>query len=82
MRKLYCDRCGKEVNYLQEIRIPDKSKPIKYGGYATKSVEVCGDCYAYVNKAVDEYNDSMTRVRVAFYETLFPGLMEGDENAN
>ena len=74
--KHFCDRCGKEVNYLEEISIPDKSKPIKYGGYSTKLVEVCSDCHSYVKKAVDEYNDSMVKVRIAFYETLFPGLME------
>lgn len=54
MRKLYCDRCGKEVNYLQEIRIQDKSKPMKHGSYSTKSVEVCDDCYLCVDQAVDE----------------------------
>ena len=72
MKKLYCDRCKKEVDRLYTIKVPDPDKPTSYGGYSNKDVEVCDSCNKFIEKAVNEYNNSMVRVRFAFYETLFP----------
>ena len=69
MKKLFCDRCKKEVDKLNIIKIPDK--PISHGAYNVKDAEVCDSCKAFIDKAVNEYNDSMVKVRFAFYEALF-----------
>ena len=78
MRKLYCDRCGKEVDNLHEIKVPDPDKPIGYCSYNTKKVEVCNSCKDYIIKAVEEYDNSMIKVRFAFYETLFPSQVNSN----
>lgn len=71
MRKLFCDRCKKEVDKLNIIKIPDQDKPVSHGAYSTKDAEVCNFCKAFIDKAVNEYNDSMVKCRFAFYEALF-----------
>jgi hypothetical protein len=71
MKKLYCDRCKKEVDKLYIIKIPDPDKPINFGSYSTKDVEVCSACNTFIENAVREYSISMIKVKFAFYETLF-----------
>lgn len=71
MKKLFCDRCKKEVDKLNIIKIPDPDKPTSHGAYSIKDAEVCDSCKAFIDKAVNEYNDSMVKVRFAFYEALF-----------
>lgn len=74
MRRLYCDRCQKEVDALHVIRIIDKL--MDHGTYHVKEVEVCKCCKDFVEKSEEVFNRSMTGVRIAFYETLFSNSVE------
>lgn len=55
MTKFYCDRCGKECNKLQTIKVPTGKTGLD--SFETKPVEVCCDCKkeydAIINKLTD-----------------------------
>lgn len=80
MIKYFCDRCGKEVDKLACVKIPDSNKPCSGSSYSTKEVGLCDSCNTFVNKAVEEYNQAMIKTRFAFYEALFPKKHGGDSD--
>ena len=70
MKKIFCDRCGKET-----ANITTTKKPItvsEYGSLICESVDLCNDCNRFVNKSVAEFNQAMSNIRISFYETLIP----------
>lgn len=70
MVKYYCDRCGKEVAVLDEVRIPD----VKHSSnsFSTKTIQVCKDC----KKKADNIYEKLIDIRF----TLFRDYMEGSES--
>jgi len=50
MKKYYCDRCGKEVGSLYEIRIryPPETYKISFNGG-----EFCEKCYILIREQID-----------------------------
>lgn len=70
MRKLYCDRCGKEVDQLFEVSVPKELASDTT--YRSENVEVCKSCNSFITEAKREYDRAMANVRIAFYKTLFP----------
>ena len=80
MIKKYCDRCGKECNSVLYSRIPDKKEDHDGTGYKTKEVELCHKCHNTVKQAVEQFNLSIHKVRIAFYDTLFNMEVQNDEN--
>ena len=71
MKRLYCDRCGKEVKNIFVARIPDE-RVGNNGSYKNKDVELCKSCKSFVETATREYNNAMTNIRIAFFKALFP----------
>lgn len=69
MVKFYCDRCGKEVENLIEIKIPATKK--NYGSYDTKSCQVCAGC----KRAYDDISVKATDIRFI----LFDGFMRKED---
>lgn len=82
MIKKYCDRCGKEVNSVLYEKIPDLNASHDGTGYRTKEVELCHKCHRTVKEAVERFNISIHKVRIAFYDTLFNMEEENNENQN
>jgi hypothetical protein len=80
MIKKYCDRCGKEVDSVLYEKIPDPEACHDGTGYRTKKVELCHECHRTVKEATNQFNLSIHKVRIAFYNTLFN--MEGQNNEN
>ena len=78
MRKLYCDRCGKEVDWLDNICVPG-DVPSR-----SKIIEVCEECGQFIEESIKGFNDSIIKVRMAFYETLIPNVYKEvkDERSN
>ena len=70
MTKHFCDRCGKEAQKTQTYKKP--YEVTEFGDYKCKEVDLCDECYGFVDRAVKEYNKSMSNVRVAFFKTLIP----------
>ena len=77
MVKLYCDRCGKEVEKLFVEKVPDPEKLISSDGYSTKEIGLCRSCSNFVKQSVSEFNQAMTKTRFAFYDVL---LKRSDNN--
>lgn len=71
MIKTFCDRCGKEVERIQTIDVPQRVDD-KFNSIHTEKSELCDSCYDFVNKAVNEYNNAMSKVRIEFYKALLP----------
>ena len=71
MKRLYCDRCGKEVDKLLIHSVPCEIFG-NNGDCKTKEVELCKSCKSFVETATREYNNAMANIRVAFFKTLFP----------
>lgn len=54
MTKHYCDRCGKECEKLEDIKIP--TEKLHYS-FNTKTVQVCCNCEEEYNSIIDKLTD-------------------------
>lgn len=72
MIKKYCDRCGKETEYLCNVRVPNSAR--KNGDYTVKEVELCVDCRDKFRKTEQAYNTLMVNNRILFFKSVFPEL--------
>ena len=66
MIKKYCDRCGKEVNSLLDIKIPNIKASISF---ENKTIAVCISC----KEEADNLYDKLTDIRFI----MFKGFMKG-----
>jgi hypothetical protein len=71
MKKLYCDRCGKECDSVLYEKIPDKAAFEKGEPFRSKEVELCHKCYNLVKRSTTELNDAIWHLRIAFVDMLF-----------
>lgn len=76
MRKLYCDRCEKECRNVSMYTVPKEI--LKDGNYTTKAVELCDECYDFVQKVVIGYNEGMAKARLEFCKTLIPNAYKAE----
>lgn len=76
MTKYYCDKCGKETENFAIAKIPGEITA--YGGYKTKEVQLCEECYLHISRAEKAYNEAAAKSRMAFYKILAPELYKGE----
>lgn len=77
MTKFYrCDRCGKEII---EAKSFDAACGCSDMGFATKSVDLCSECYRIMDAAMREYNKNSTHMRVKLTALLMG--WKGDNDA-
>ena len=69
MVKFYCDRCGRESEELNQIKIP--TQKTAYNTFNTKPYQVCVDCENQYNNIIDKLTD------IRF--VLFDGFMRKDD---
>lgn len=65
MIRCYCDRCGKEIDRTNKIRIPKQKTTY---GFETVEKEVCSECE-------EEFNDIISKL-VDIRFILFEGFMD------
>ena len=71
MKKLYCDRCGKECSSVLYEKIPDKQAHEKGEFFRSKEVELCPKCHSLVKRSFAEFNEAIWHQRIALVGTLF-----------
>lgn len=69
MIKLYCDRCEKECERLEEIKVPTEKT---LGGFSTKCINVCDEC----KKEYDNIIDKLTDIRFVLFSDFMKGGAE------
>ena len=70
MTKYFCDRCGKEADYLSSIKVPKEKN--KYGfSYSTAVINICKDCYNEYNRLERTLLPAITELRFAMFREFF-----------
>lgn len=67
MTKYFCDRCGKEVGNLIQIKIP--SKKTNFNSFETKPIQVCDSC----QKEFDDINKKLLDIRFILFSDFMKG---------
>lgn len=69
MIKFYCDRCGKEVNKLYDIGIPESKGSFSF---KNKTIQGCLSCKG----EADNINDKLVDIRFLLFKDFMPGGAE------
>ena len=66
MKKIYCDRCGKETDFACEKYIP--TKMMESGSLSTERYELCNDCHTEYERLQNTVIRKLTEVNLTIYK--------------
>jgi hypothetical protein len=66
MKKIYCDRCGKETDFACEKHIP--TKMMGFNSFSMERYELCNDCNTEYERLQNTVIRKLTEAKLTVYK--------------